>query len=457
MNERDSKIDHRDSINPGGKQLRYKIITFGCQMNERDSEVLAGMLEELGYEPARVLHESDLIVVNTCCVRETAENKIWGRIGDLKALKNKKPDLILAVGGCMTQQPWAAEKIRRRAPQIDIIFGTHNLDRFPELLNRFKKEGKTVLEIREAGRDIRENMPSRRFKEVKAYVTIMYGCNNFCSYCIVPYVRGRERSREKAAIVQEVEQLAGRGYKEVMLLGQNVNSYGKDLNPQQDFAGLLEELDRVAGLARIRYMTSHPRDFNAKLVEVIARSKKVCEHFHLPVQAGGNKVLQRMNRGYTKEDYLVLVDKIRAGIPSASITTDLIVGFPGETEAEFAETIDLVQRVRFDAAFTFVYNKRTGTPAAEMPDQVPAEVKKSRILQLVSVQNAISLEKNQAELGKVQEVLVEGVNKNDSSRLEARTRTNKLVLFKGGRDLIGCLTEVWITGAGTWHLDGDLR
>jgi len=326
---------------------KYNVMTFGCQMNERDSEILAGMLDEMGYEKTAHLDEADVVILNTCCVRETAENKIWGRIGDLKALKSKNPEMIIGICGCMTQQHEVGEKIRRRAPHVDLIFGTHNIHQLPDLIARVKEGRKTVIDIWETEGDIIENLPSTRVEGVKAYVTIMYGCNNFCTYCIVPYVRGRERSRKTEDIGREVKQLAAEGYKEVMLLGQNVNSYGKDLSPEVEFADLLLELDTVEGVERIRYMTSHPRDFTDRLIDVIASSRKVCEHFHLPVQAGGNNVLRRMNRGYTKESYLELVQKIRARIPHASITTDLIVGFPGETEEDFADTMDLVRRVRF--------------------------------------------------------------------------------------------------------------
>ena len=455
MNELDFKNNNRDSINSGGKRLRYHIMTFGCQMNERDSELLAGMLQEMGYEPTPDYGKADLILLNTCCVRETAENKILGRIGELKAQKSQNPELIIGVCGCMTQQPEVGEKIRRRAPHVDLIFGTHNLHRLPQLIGQVKEHKKTVIDIWETEGDIIENLPSKRVEGVKAYVTITYGCNNFCTYCIIPYVRGRERSRSALDIVREVSQLAEEGFKEVMLLGQNVNSYGKDLDPQIDFANLLGELDQVQRLARIRYMTSHPRDVSDKLIDMIAASEKVCEYFHLPVQAGGNRVLQMMNRGYTKESYISLIEKIRTKIPHAGITTDLIVGFPGETDEDFADTLCLVEQVRFDAAFTFVYNKRSGTPAAYMADQVSAEVKKARIQKLISLQNSISLEKNKTEVGRIHEVLVEGVNKNDQSLLEARTRTNKLVLINGEKDKIGQILWVRITDSGTWHLDGE--
>lgn len=448
-----NELDLTNSVN---KPKKYHIMTFGCQMNERDSELLSGMLGEMGYESTQNINEADIILLNTCCVRETAENKIWGRIGDLKALKSKNPDIILGICGCMTQQSEIAQKIRSKAPHVDLIFGTHNIHQLPELINRVKSERQPIVDVWDTEGDIVENLPSKRVEGVKAYVTIMYGCNNFCTYCIVPYVRGRERSRKPEDVVKEVHELSSQGYKEIMLLGQNVNSYGKDLGESIDFAYLLQELDKIPELARIRYMTSHPRDFNDRLIEVIADSQKVCEHFHLPVQAGGNNVLRKMNRGYTKELYLDLVNKIRSKIPDASITTDLIVGFPGETEEDFVETLDLLQKVRFDAAFTFVYNKRSGTPAATMPDQVCDEAKKERIQKLISLQNEISHENNLKELGKIHEILVEGFKKDGSGKLEGRTRTNKLVLLDGEKDLIGKLVKVKIIESGTWHLDGVL-
>lgn len=436
--------------------MKYQIITFGCQMNERDSETLAGMLHKLGYEKTTEMEQSDIIILNTCCVRETAENKIWGRIGDLKALKSRNPELIIGVCGCMTQQAEIGEKIRKRAPHVDLIFGTHNIHQLPELISKAQESRTTIVDVWATEGDIVENLPSKRVEGVKAHVTIMYGCNNFCTYCIVPYVRGRERSRQPEDIVRELEQLASEGFQEIMLLGQNVNSYGKDLNPESDFADLLVRLNEIEGIHRIRYMTSHPRDFNGKLIDVIASSAKVCEHFHLPVQAGGNNVLQKMNRGYTKEGYLELVKEIRAKIPTAAITTDFIVGFPGETDDDFAETLDLLRQVQFDAAFTFVYNKRTGTPAAEMEDQVPDPVKKERIQKLINLQNSISQEKNLSEIGRVHEVLIEGVNKNNPELVDGRSRTNKLVLLKGPSSLIGSLIKVRIVDAGTWHLDGEV-
>jgi len=449
-------MNEQQSINTDRKPLRFHVSTFGCQMNERDSEIIAGMLQEMGYQPTGELTQADIIILNTCCVRETAENKVWGRIGELKALKSENPDLIIGICGCMTQQTEMAAKVRKRAPHVELVFGTHNVHRLPELVGKIKEERQAVIDIWETEGTIVENLPSKRTEGIRAYVTIMYGCNNFCTYCIVPYVRGRERSRQPADVIREVAGLVSEGFKEVMLLGQNVNSYGKDLEPGTEFADLLQELDKIEGLARIRYMTSHPRDFNERLIDVIASSEKVCEHFHLPVQAGGNNVLKEMNRGYTKESYLDLVNKIRNKIPHASITTDLIVGFPGETDEDFRETLDLLQQVRFDAAFTFVYNKRSGTPAAEMTDQVHDQVKKERIQKLITLQNSISQENNLAQLGQTHEILVEGVNKGNADLMEGRTRTNKLVLFRGTPEMTGQLLQVRITESGTWHLDGEL-
>jgi tRNA-2-methylthio-N6-dimethylallyladenosine synthase len=449
-------MNNRDSTNPEGQRLRFHISTFGCQMNERDSEVLAGMLLDMGYQPADNMNDADIILLNTCCVRETAENKVWGRIGDLKVLKAKKPELILGICGCMTQQTEIGEIISKRAPHIDIVFGTHNIHELPELINQVSKPHKTIIDVWDSEGNIVENLPSKRVEGVKAYVAIMYGCNNFCTYCIVPYVRGRERSRIIKDVVNEIKDIVEQGYKEVMLLGQNVNSYGKDLEPQVDFADLLQEIEDIKELERIRYMTSHPRDFTDHLIDVIASSKKVCEQFHLPVQAGSNRILKLMNRGYTKEDYLTLVNKIKAQIPSASITTDLIVGFPGESGEDFDDTIDLIQKVKFDAAFTFVYNKRSGTPAAEMADQISERVKSERIQKLIKQLSQISKEINKAEMGKIHEVLIEGFNRANPAMLEARTRTNKIVLIPGNTDMIGKIVHVKIIDIGTWHLDGEI-
>jgi len=438
-------------------EKKYLILTYGCQMNERDSEVLAGNLREMGYQETQAEAEADLIVVNTCCVRESAENKIYGKLGSLKRLKQTNPELLIAVCGCMAQQEGVAAKIRRRAPHIDIIFGTHNSHLLPKLVAEAKEKNGPVVDVWEIEGEVVEDLPSARVEGAKAYVTIMYGCNNFCSYCIVPYVRGRERSRRPEEIESEVAELAGKGYLEVTLLGQNVNSYGKDLCPGWDFADLLARLDRVSGIARFRYMTSHPRDFSDKLIKTIASSTRVCEHFHLPIQAGSNRILSLMNRGYTREYYLDLVAKIREAVPRASITTDFIVGFPGETEADFEDTLALVRRVGFDAAYTFLYSKRSGTPAAGMPQQVTAEEKKVRLNHLMAVQNEISLDINRRLEGETMEVLVEGESRTDRGMLAGRTRTNKLVLFPRPEEGIPQLVPVEIREAKTWTLHGLLK
>ena len=440
-----------------GRPPTYRVETYGCQMNVRDSEILAGLFESAGYSEAERIEEADVIVLNTCCVRETAEERILGRIAQLKRLKLANPDLILCVAGCMAQQEGMAERIRRRHPHVDIVLGTHNVHELPSLVEGVRRMRQPIHDVWPCERGIVERLPSRRAPGVTAYVTIMYGCNNFCSYCIVPYVRGRERSRLPHEIISEVREAADRGYKEILLLGQNVNSYGRDLGTGEDFAALLERLDGIAGIERIRYMTSHPRDFNDRLIAVIAGSRKVCEHFHLPVQAGSNKILSLMNRGYTREHYLDLVQRIRRAIPGSSITTDIIVGFPGETEKDFDETLDLVQKARFDMTFTFMYSKRKGTPAATMPEQVPLEEKRRRLSALIQTQNPISLEINRALIGCSQEVLVEGPSEKDARVFTGRTRTNKTVLFAPERARPGEVVTVDITAARTWTLRGVIK
>ncbi|MCG0277812.1 MAG: tRNA (N6-isopentenyl adenosine(37)-C2)-methylthiotransferase MiaB [Thermanaeromonas sp.] len=434
----------------------YWIKVYGCQMNERDGEIIAGLLEDAGYFKAPAMEEADIVILHTCCVREKAENKVYGRLGQLARLKSKKPDLIIAVGGCMTQQPGAAEKMREKAPHVDLIYGTHNLHELPELLKKVEQERRPVAVVWEKEGPVVEGLPLRRTHKAKALVTISYGCNNFCTYCIVPYVRGRERSRRPEDIIKEIKALVADGVLEVMLLGQNVNSYGKDLEDGIDFGWLLERVNAIQGLKRIRYMTSHPRDFTFKLVETISRLDKVCEHVHLPVQAGSNRVLELMNRGYTREHYLELVEVLRRHIPGVSITTDLIVGFPGETEEDFQDTLSLVEQVQFDNAFTFMFSPRKGTVAASLPEQVPLEVKKERLYRLMEVQNRISRAKNEALVGQEMEVLVDGPSETDPKNLSGRTRTNKLVIFPGPEELTGKLVKVKITQAQTFLLKGEV-
>lgn len=449
------KLDYKSPSKIVEGQKKYLIQSFGCQMNERDAESLSGMLEDLGYSPTEDQAAADIIILNTCCVRETAESKVFGLLGRLRKLKVAKPDLILGVCGCMPQQEDVAKKIRHSFPFVDLIFGTHNVHELPRMIHQVQENHEAVLEVWATEKGIAENIPVRRKDKLKAWVTIMYGCNNFCTYCIVPYVRGRERSRQPEDIIQEIEGLVREGYKEVTLLGQNVNSYGKDLENDYRFADLLADLDKIESLERIRFMTSHPRDFDQRLIDVVASASKVCEHYHLPAQAGSNRILKLMNRGYTREHYLELIQKIKDAVPNASITADIMVGFPGETEEDFADTLDLVQQVRYDSAFTFVYNIRTGTPAAKM-EQVPEEVKSERIQRLIELQNKISLENNQQEEGKIFEVLVEGETKSNPDLLAGRTRTNKLVIFPGPIKLTGTLAQVKITKGRPNLLEGEL-
>lgn len=436
---------------------RYYLKTMGCQMNEHDSEVIAGILASLGFEPTEELEEAEFILYNTCSVRENPERKVYGHIGAFRQLKEAKPELVIGICGCMPQQRDELENILEKLPHVDLIFGTHNIHRLPELLER-AQSGERVVEVWDEaeaapGEDSRDGLPVIRRHNVKAFVNVIYGCTNFCSYCIVPYTRGKEHSRLPEKIIEEVRDLAQQGFKEVTLLGQNVNAYGKDLNSSTSFAALLRELNDIDGLERIRFTTSHPRDMGDDLIEAMAELPKVCEHLHLPVQAGSNRILRRMNRGYTREYYLQLVEKVRKAVPNISLTTDLIVGFPGETDEELEETLSLVKEVRFDSAFTFIYSPRKGTPAAKMHNQVPEEIKKERIYRLIDLQNEISAEYMQKLLNQELEVLVEDVT---SDGLVGRTRANRQVYFTGDRSLIGQLTTVRITNASTWSLKGEL-
>ncbi|MCK8817683.1 tRNA (N6-isopentenyl adenosine(37)-C2)-methylthiotransferase MiaB [Natroniella sulfidigena] len=434
----------------------YLIKTYGCQMNEHDSEKLAGVLEDEGYQPTEELEDADIIILNTCCVRENAELKVYGKVGQLKNLKRKNPDLIIGICGCMMQQEDVVKEIKEKYRHVDIVFGTHNIHHFPKLLKEAKEDKNPLVKVWEESKELIPEMPVQRKDDHKAFVTIIYGCDNFCTYCIVPHVRGREKSRPLENIVKEIEDLVADGVKEVTLLGQNVNSYGKDFEEEIDFADLLTEINQVEGLARIRYMTSHPRDFSDKLVETISQLDKVCNHFHLPVQAGSNKILKKMNRNYTKEEYLRLIEKIRANNPDAAITTDVIVGFPGESEEDFEKTLDLFKKVEFDMAYSFLYSKRTGTPAAEYDEQISDEVKKERLQRLMDIQSDISLKKNKPLEGQIVEVLVEGESKKDPNKLTGRTCSNKIVIFEADRDLTGELINVKINRVQSWTLFGDL-
>ncbi len=430
--------------------------TYGCQMNVMDSETLLGQLATLGYGTTDAEDEADLIFINTCAIRGSAAEHALGEVGRLKALKQERPDVLLAVCGCLTQMPETVRHLQRYAPHVDLVFGTHNLHELPQLLHRAYVGEQQVVDIWRQSDAVVEALPSLRAPGARAWVNIIYGCDKYCTYCIVPYTRGKERSRRPGEILAEVEDLAARGYTEITLLGQNVNSYGKDLAGGYDFADLLRDLDRVPGIRWVRYMTSHPRDFTQKMVEAIAASDKVCEHFHLPVQAGADRVLRWMNRGYTRAAYLDLVASVRAAIPHAVITTDIIVGFPRETEDDFAETLSLVEEVGYDNAFTFMYSPRDGTPAARWADPVPPEVKKERLLRLNDRVYAIGRAKNEAMVGGEYDVLIEGPSRKDPAVYTARTRGNKLVHVPGAPGLENTFGRARIRRAHTWTLDGEL-
>ncbi|MCL6614255.1 MAG: tRNA (N6-isopentenyl adenosine(37)-C2)-methylthiotransferase MiaB [Firmicutes bacterium] len=423
-------------------------------MNERDSETLAGFCENLGYVKTDLLGEADLVILNTCCVRANAENRIYGHIGNLKPLKQMRPEVIIAVCGCMAQEPSERERIKAACPHVDLIFGPQNLHEFPVLLERVLRGEGQVVEVDLGPGEIHEDLPVKRASNLKAWVTVMQGCNNFCAYCIVPYVRGRERSRRPERIVAEVEGLVAEGIKEVTLLGQNVNSYGRDLGAEGiDFAELVRRVDAVPGLLRLRFTTSHPKDLSDRLIAAMAECPTVCEHIHLPVQAGSDRILARMNRQYDRRRYLELVARLREAIPAIAITTDIIVGFPGETEEDFALTLSLVREVGFDGAFTFAYSPRLGTKAASMDGQVPEEVRQERLYRLIEVVNEVSRAKNEELRGKVEEVLVEGPSERNTAVWCGRTRGNKLVLFPGPAEA-GTLLPVRITDPQTWTLHG---
>jgi len=439
-----------------GRRRKHLTVTYGCQMNEHDSEVLSGILENMGYIAADDKKEADLIIYNTCCVRENAELKVYGNLGALKGLKRKKNDLIIAVCGCMMQQPHVVEKIKNKYKHVDLIFGTHNLFKFPELLMKSMKSKDMFIEVWENEGNIIEGLPANRRYKSKAFINIMYGCNNFCTYCIVPYTRGRERSREVEDIIKEAAGLAAGGTKEIMLLGQNVNSYGKTLNGSIGFADLLRELNKVPGIERIRFMTSHPKDLSDDLIDAMAECDKVCEHLHLPFQSGSNRILKAMNRKYTKERYLSLIEKLKNRIPDIRLTTDIIVGFPGETEEDFQHTLDIVEKVGYDSAFTFLYSVRQGTPAAKMEGRVDKETKRDRFNRLLEKINKISAEINQNYLNRTVEVLVEGPSKTNPNRYMGRTRGNKLVNFDGSENLVGELVQVQIIEAKTFFLNGKI-
>ena len=440
------------------RKPKYMIQTFGCQMNEHDSENLAGMLDAMGYEATLMTNDCDLIIYNTCAVRENAELKVYGNLGHLKLAKRKNPDLKIAVCGCMMQQPHVVKEIKSRYKHVDLVFGTHNLYKFPELLTNTMDSDKLLVDVWDVDGEVVEGLRSSRKFELKAFVNIMYGCNNFCTYCIVPYTRGRERSRTPEDIINEIKDLAAKGTKEITLLGQNVDSYGKTLEEDITFAELLRMVNEIEGIERIRFMTSHPKDISDEVIYAMRDCDKVCEFLHLPVQCGSSRLLKKMNRHYTKEDYLRIIEKAKAEIPDIAFSTDLMIGFPGETEEDLLDTIDVVEKVKYDNAFTFIYSKREGTPAAKMEDQIPEDVKHERFNRVLSKVNEILVDLNASYVGKTVEVSIEGKSKTDESKFTGRTRQNKLVNFtvkNPEANLLGTLMNVKITESNTFSLVGE--
>lgn len=438
-----------------GRKLTACTQTFGCQMNARDSEKIIGILEEIGYEPTES-EQADFVIYNTCTVRENANLRVYGRLGHLNTIKKRNPNMMITLCGCMMQEDTVVDKIKRSYRFVDIIFGTHNIFKLAELIyTRLHSKG-MVIDIWKGTDRIVENLPSDRKYSFKAGVNIMYGCNNFCSYCIVPYVRGRERSRNPEDIIKEIKELVADGVVEVMLLGQNVNSYGKTLEQPMTFAQLLQEVEKIEGLERIRFMTPHPKDLSDELIEVMKHSKKICKHLHLPVQSGSTKVLQKMNRKYTKEQYLDLVQRIKTAMPDIALSTDIIVGFPGETEEDFLETMEVVEKVRYHNAFTFLYSKRTGTPAASMENQVEEEVAKERFNRLIVAVKSYASNNSEELVDTIQRVLVEEVNEQDSNLMTGRLSNNLLVHFKAGRDLIGKIVDVKLIECKSFYYIGEL-
>ena len=439
-----------------GRKKKFYSLAMGCQMNAHDSEKLEGMLDEMGFDRTDEETEADFIIYNTCCVRENAEQKVYGKLGWLKHYKEtKNPDAVIALCGCMMQQETVLQTLRQKYRHVDIVFGTFNLYKLPELVATRMESGETVYDIWQEQREVVEDLPVIRHFPYKASVNIMFGCNNFCSYCIVPYVRGRERSRTPEDILAEVRRLAADGVKEVMLLGQNVNSYGKNLETPVSFAELLRMVNEVEGIERIRFMTSHPKDLSDELIQAMADCDKVCKYLHLPVQSGSDEILRRMNRHYTKESYMELVRKARAAMPDITLSTDIIVGFPGETEEDFQETLDVIRKSRYSTAFTFIYSKRTGTPAATMENQVPEDVIKDRFDRMLNMLNPIVHEVHEEQLGKVMTVFAEEASKQDKTVLTGRADNNMLVHFKGTEDLIGQMVPVKITENKTFYLIGE--
>ena len=435
------------------KNKKYYILTMGCQLNENDSEKLIGIMEKMGYTKSKDIKNADLYVINTCCVRENAEEKLFGKLGELKKIKENK-NIIIAIGGCMMQEEHITEKIKKSYPFVDVVFGTHTLHKFPEDLYIAITKNKKVKDVIDIDGEIYEGLPVKRSSNKQASVIIMYGCNNFCSYCIVPYVRGRERSRKPKDILNEIKELAKEGYREITLLGQNVNSYkgGENYN----FANLLEDVDKIEGIEVIRFVSPHPKDFTDDVIDVISKSKKISRLIHVPLQSGSTNVLKEMNRKYTKEQYLDLIKRIRNKIPDVVFSTDIIVGFPGETEEDFEDTIDVVKQVNFEQIFMFIYSRRVGTRADKMENQIPEEIKHKRFDRLKQVFEESVEENNKKYIGTTQKILVEGYSKNNQDMLTGRTDTNKVVIFEGSEELIGKIINIKIISEHKWYLKGEV-
>ena len=461
IQEQQEYVDKVNKINLG-KNLKYIVLTMGCQLNENDSEKISGMIEEMGYTRTDKIEEADLIAFNTCCVRENAEDRLFGKLGEVKKYKEEK-GTIIAIGGCMMQEKHMVEKLKKSYPFFDIVFGPHTLYKFPEDVYNTLTTRKRIEDILDIDGEIIEGLPIRRDDKIKASVAIMNGCNNFCTYCIVPYVRGRERSRKAEDIIKEIEGLAKQGYKEITLLGQNVNSYmrverekGEDVGPIDSFAKLLRKVNEIPGIERIRFISPHPKDFTDDVIEAIRDCDKVCKIIHLPLQSGSSKVLKDMNRKYTKEQYLQLVDKMKNKIPNVAFSTDIIVGFPGETEEDFEDTLDVVKKVCFEQVFMFIYSRRVGTPADKMENQVPEKIKHERFNRLKElVESQIELN-NKKFVGTKQKVLVEGKSKTNENMLTGRTDTNKVVNFEGPDELIGKMVDLKIASEHMWYLKGEI-
>lgn len=450
------QFDLNDTYKSIGHNKTYLIHTYGCQGNEADSETMAGILELMGFKKTSDEADADVILINTCAIRENAENRIWGELGRLKAYKRQNPNLILGLAGCMAQEENVVERVLKKYQHVDIVFGTHNIHKLPDYIQTAMFAKERVIEVYSKEGEIVENLPKTRNHKYKAWVNIMFGCDEFCTYCIVPYTRGKERSRSKDEIIEEVKELVKQGYQEVTLLGQNVNAYGKDKKEDDyTFGDLLRDLNDT-GISRIRFTTSHPHDLDRKTMEAMRDCEHVMPFFHLPVQSGSNRVLKKMNRHYTKESYLEKLNELKETVPGISVTTDIIVGFPGETEEDFLETLDLVEKADFEGAFTFVFSKREGTPAAKFEDDTPEEDKKQRLYRLNEKINDGYLRGSQRFLGETVKVLVDGVSKHDDEVLAGYSEHQKLVNFKGDQSLIGKIVNVKITVAKTWFLMGEL-